>query len=109
MGGNHRGAAQLLALKPAHQETVEQPLHQGVLQVQVHSVGIDLLGVLEHHRLGRRGAPPLPQLLAGSARPAQRIQHIPPALLAAGELIRRREDPFGPLGIGLGRRGIPGF
>lgn len=109
MGGDHRGTAQLFSLEAPHQEAVEQPLHQGVLQMQMHPIGIDLIGVFEHHRLRRRVAPPLPELLAGTAWPPQRIQHVSPALLAAGQLISRREDPFGPLGIGLGRRGIPGF
>ena len=102
MRGDHRGSAQLFPLEPPHQEAVEQPLHQGVLKMQVHPVGVHLLGVFEHHRLGRCVASPFPELLAGLAWAPQCIQHIPPALLASGQLIGRREDPFGPLGIGLG-------
>ena len=89
----HRGAAEQIALKAAHQKAVEQPRHQRVLQVQVHPIGIHLLRIAEHHGLQLRFLAPLPQLLAWLPWRPQGIEHI---------------TPDRPLRVGGGLGGIPG-
>ena len=63
-GAQHRGAAEQIALKAAHQKAVEQPRHQRVLQVQVHPIGIHLLRIAEHHGLQLRFLAPYLSLVS---------------------------------------------
>ena len=106
-GAQHRRPAEGIALEAAHQEAIEQPRHQRVLQVQVHPIGIDLLRITEHHRLQLGLLPPLPQLLARRARRPQGVEHIPPHRFSTRELLSGWELPDRPIRIGCRFGWIP--
>ena len=98
--GHHAGALQLVVQKALGQEAAQQPLHQPVLQVQMHRFGTEAAGIGEDHwphwvleapiayeRLGRLHAPQaveggLPAAVAGLAHQRLGIGQVPAGLAA---------------------------
>ena len=104
--GHHAGTLELVMQEALGQETAQQPLHQSVLEVQVHRFGAEAARVGENHRPHRVVAAPVAQERLGRLHATKAVEGGVPAAVAglAHQRFGVGQSPAGlaPLiGVGL--------
>ena len=99
--GHHAGPLQFVMQEPLGQEAAQQPLHQPVLQVQMHRLGTEAAGIGENHRSHRILLPPVTQERLGWFHAPQAVEGGVPAAVTG--LAHQR------LGIGQAPAGLAPF
>ena len=103
--GQHAGAAEFMVQKALAEEPAQQPLHQTVLQMQMHRLGAEAAWIGEDHRPHWVLAAPLIGVGLLWLDAAQAVQGAVPASVTglADQLLWVAQLPAGlPLGIGAG-------
>ena len=95
--GHHAGPLELVMQEPLGQEAAQQPLHQPVLQVQMHRFGAEAAWVGEDHRPHRVVAPPVAHKCLGRLHAAQAVEGGVPTAVAglAHQLLGVGQAPAG--------------